>query len=128
MGPISVETARELLGESILKLVITKGVDVINVTHLGRGPNTAQKIALLWRQPLCAREGCGRRARLEDDHTFGHEYATTKHTRIDETEPMCHDDHDLHTLHGWALVEGTGTRPMVPPADPRHPKNKRPPP
>jgi len=128
LGPISVEAARELLGESILKLVITKGADVINVTHLGRGPNTAQKIALLWRQPLCAREGCGRRRRLEDDHTFGFEYATTKHTRLDETEPMCHDDHELHTRHGWALVEGTGTRPMVPPNDPRHPKNRRPPP
>jgi hypothetical protein len=128
LGPISVETARKLLGESILKLVITKGVDVLNVTHLGRGPTMAQKIALLWRQPMCAREGCGRRARLEDDHTFGFEYATTKHTRLDETEPMCHDDHDLHTRHGWALVEGTGTRPMVPPDDPRHPKNTRPPP
>ena len=45
-----------------------------------------------------------------------------------EIEPMCHDDHDLHTRHGWALVDGTGTRPMVPPDDPRHPKNTRPPP
>jgi hypothetical protein len=59
LGPISVETARELLGESILKLVITKGVNVLNVTHLGRGPNTAQKIALLWMQPGCAREAAG---------------------------------------------------------------------
>jgi hypothetical protein len=25
---------------------------------------------------------------------------------------------------GWALVEGTGNRPMVRPGDPRHPKNK----
>jgi BarA-like signal transduction histidine kinase len=40
-------TARDLLGESIVKLVITNGVDVANVTHLGRGPTAAQRIALL---------------------------------------------------------------------------------
>ena len=48
LGPIPVSTARELLGESILKLVITKGVDVVNVVHLGRAPTAAQRVALLW--------------------------------------------------------------------------------
>ena len=128
LGPISVETAREMLGESILKLVITKGVDVVNVTHLGRGPNTAQKIALLWQQPVCTREGCNRKARLENDHRDGAEYATTKHTRLDETDPLCRPDHDLKTYDGWALVEGKGKRPLVPPDDPRHPRHSRPPP
>ena len=129
LGPISVETARELLGESILKFVITKGVDVINVTHLGRGPNTAQKVALLWQLPECSRLGCPRRGRLEDDHKYGYEYAKTRHTRLDETEPLCDPDHDLKTHHGWALIEGTGKRLMVPPDDPRHPRfTQRPPP
>jgi hypothetical protein len=40
-------TARDLLGESIVKLVITNGVDGADVTHLGRGPTAAQRIALL---------------------------------------------------------------------------------
>jgi hypothetical protein len=31
------------------------------------------------------------------------------------------DDHKHR--NGWALVEGTGKRPMVPPDDRRHPKN-----
>jgi hypothetical protein len=127
LGPISVETAREVLGSSIVKLVITKGVDVQNVTHLGRGPNVAQKIALLWQQPTCTRQGCNRRARLEYDHRYDAEYHKTKHTRLDETDPLCDPDHDLKTYEGWALVEGTGTRPMVPPDDPRHPRNRPPP-
>jgi hypothetical protein len=127
LGPISVETAREMLGESIVKLVITKGVDVQNVTHLGRGPNIAQKIALLWQQPVCMREGCNRTAHLEYNHAYDAEYHKTKHTRLDETEPLCHPDHDLQTYEGWSLVEGTGKRPMVPPDDPRHPKNRPPP-
>ena len=74
LGPVSVATAREMLGESVLKLVLTSGVEVRRVTHLGRGPTTAQKVALLWEQPVCTREGCGRRARLEYDHIDGREY------------------------------------------------------
>ena len=128
LGPISVAAARSFLGESILKLVISKGVDIANVTHLGRGPNIAQKIALLWQQPVCSAEGCGKRARLEHDHGYGVEWTVTHHTRLDETEPMCHGDHALKTSHGWALVDGTGTRPFVPPDDPRHPRHNRPPP
>ena len=46
LGPIPVRVARELLGDAVVKLVITKGVDVMNVTHLGRGPTVAQKMAL----------------------------------------------------------------------------------
>jgi hypothetical protein len=51
VGAVSVQRARELLSESILKIVITRGVDVLNVTHLGRGPTVAQRIALLWTSP-----------------------------------------------------------------------------
>lgn len=29
-------TARSLLGESVVKLVVTRGVDVLNVSHLAR--------------------------------------------------------------------------------------------
>ena len=29
----------QLLSESVLKLVVTRGVDVANLTHLGRGPS-----------------------------------------------------------------------------------------
>ena len=122
LGPIPVSTARELLGESILKLVITKGVDVANITHLGRKPTVAQQVALWWRDPCCTRVGCTQVARLQKDHRD--DWAKTHHTRFDELDHLCPADHDLKTRHGWALVEGTGKRPMVPSDDPRHPKNK----
>lgn len=108
--------------------MLTNGVEVRNVTHLGRGPNTAQKIALLWEQPVCQRQGCGRRARLEYDHAHGVEYRKTKHTRVDELDLLCEPDHDLKTYDGWALVPGTGIRPMVPPNDRRHPAHQPQPP
>lgn len=121
IGPIPVSSARELLGESILKLVITKGVDVRNVTHLGRGPNAAQRVALLWSSQGCSVEGCAR-TRVEIDHRIP--YAETRHTRLDECDPLCAHHHNRKHRGGWALVEGTGKRAMVPPGDPRHPKNR----
>ena len=51
VGPVPVSVARDLLGEAILKLVITDGVDVANVTHLGRGPTAAQTDAAAVDQP-----------------------------------------------------------------------------
>jgi hypothetical protein len=122
LGPIPVRIARDLLGDAVVKLVLTKGVDVANVTHLGRGPTVAQKIALWWRTPQCTQSDCTRVQRIQFDHR--EEWRTTHHTRLDEGDGLCGHHHDLKTYSGWALVAGTGQRPMVPPDDPRHPKNK----
>ena len=122
LGPIPVPVAEELLGDAVLKLVITKGVDVVNVTHLGRAPTVAQKAALWWRSPTCDVLGCPRTQRLEIDHDTG--WATTHTTRVDDANCLCDHHHDLKTYFSWAMVEGTGPREMVPPDDPRHPKNK----
>jgi hypothetical protein len=123
VGPVPVTVARDLLGEAIVKLVITRGVDVANITHLGRGPTVAQKIALMWTNPTCTAEGCHRR-RIEYDHRTP--WAQTRHTRLDELDPLCDYHHDLKTRLGWALVPGTGKRPFVPPDDPRHPRHQPP--
>jgi hypothetical protein len=120
VGPVPVTVARDLLGEAIVKLVITNGVDVANVTHLGRGPTTAQKIALMWANPTCIAEGCHRR-RIEYDHRKP--WSETRHTRLDELDPLCEFHHDLKTRLGWALVPGRGKRAFVPPDDPRHPRH-----
>jgi len=124
LGPIPVSVARELLGDAILKLVITKGVDVMNVTHLGRSATAAQRIALLWSKPKCANEACSSRF-VQLDHRKP--WAETKHTKLEELDPLCPHDHDLKTYDDWSLVDGTGRRAFVAPDDPRHPRNKPPP-
>lgn len=124
IGPVPVARARELLGDAVLKLVITKGIDVMNVTHLGRSLTVAQRTALLWQMPCCTAAGCSR-TWVQHDHRI--DWATTRHTRLDETDPLCHHDHDLKTRQGWALVAGKGKRAFVPPDDPRHPANSGPP-
>jgi hypothetical protein len=124
LGPIPVRIARDLLGDAIRKLVITKGVAVANVTHLGRSPTIAQQVAIWWQSHMCTRDTCTRTQRLENDR--GPEWHKTKHTRLRELDPVCNPDHVLKTVHGWDFVKGTGRRPMVPPDDPRHPKCRPP--
>jgi hypothetical protein len=119
IGPIPVTVARDLLGDAIIKLIITRGVDVLNVTHLGRGPTAAQRAALLWRNPSCTVQGCTR-TRIEFDHRDP--WANTHHTRLDQLDPLCKFHHDQKTHLGYALIPGSGKRPIVPPNDPRHPK------
>jgi hypothetical protein len=119
LGPIPVQRAKDLLGNAILKLVITKGVDVANVTHLGRGPNAAQKAALLWRSPTCTVQGCNRARRLQTDHRTP--WAAQQVTELHNLDPLCRHHHAKKTHDGWALVVGTGKRPMVPPDHPEHP-------
>jgi hypothetical protein len=121
VGPVPVSVAKGLLGEAIVKLVITTGVGVANVTHLGRGPTAAQKAALLWMNPTCAVQGC-HRARVEWDHR--EPWAQTKHTRLDELDPLCSFHHDLKTRLGYALTAGGGKRAFVALDDPRHPRNQ----
>jgi hypothetical protein len=124
VGPIPVSGAKELLGEAIVKLIITDGVDVLNVTHLGRGPTAAQRAALLWMNPSCSVDGC-HRTRVEWDHR--EPWAQTRHTRLDGLDPLCSFHHDLKTRLGWALAQGKGKRAFVPPDDPRHPSYREPP-
>jgi len=107
--------SRELLGDSIMKLVITRGVDVANITHLARGPTAAQRIALLWQSPTCTVEGCAR-TRVEIDHRVP--WARSQHTLIDELDPLCSHHHDQKHRYARALIEGTGPRPIVPPGPP----------
>jgi hypothetical protein len=124
VGPVSVAAARQLLSESILKLVITRGTDVANITNLGRGPNAAQKVALLWSSPECTVLGCTRQYQQGIQHDHRTPWTQVYETALDNTDRLCHHHHDLKTRFGWALVAGAGKREMVPPDDPRHPDNQ----
>jgi hypothetical protein len=113
VGPVPARRARELLGDAVLHLIITRGVDVLNVTHLGRGPTAAQRVALAWTAPVCTVEGCYRR-RLENDHR--EPWAKTRHTRLDELDPLCGFHHDLKDASGrWcpAPVNAPSSHPAM---------------
>jgi hypothetical protein len=85
-----------------------------------------QQTALEWRQPECTVLGCSA-TNVQIDHR--EEWCSTHHTLLGELDPLCRHHHQLKTTQGWKLVDGTGTRRMVPPGDPDHPdRESRPPP
>jgi hypothetical protein len=122
VGPVPARVARGLLGDAVLKLVITRGVDVVNVTHLGRGPSAAQSVALLWSSPGCTNSECDHTLLIQHDHRTP--WAEVHETTLANLDRLCPQPcHHRKTHDGWALVEGTGRRPLVPPDHPRHPDN-----
>ena len=122
-GPVAVSAIRDLIdtADPFLAAVVTKGVEVVGVAHLGRRPSAHQQTALEWLHASCAAEGCDAVAGLEVDHRI--DWAQTHMTAFDLLDRLCSHHHDLKTRQGWALVTGRGKRPMVPPQDPRHPRH-----
>ena len=119
---VSVTELRRLLGESIMQLVLTNGEAVIDVVNLGRKPTVAQMIAKLFTDACCTVQGCDRAVRLEFDHRT--DWARVKVTELANLDLLCDHHHDLKTLQKWALVNGTGRRPMVAPGHPDHPARR----
>lgn len=123
IGPVPVSAVRSMVGsgDAFLAAVVTKGVDVATVGHLGRRATAYQLTALQWRNPGCTVEGCNATAHLDVDHRI--DWADTRFTLLALLDHLCKHHHHRKTYDGWALVEGAGKRPMVPPDDPRHPAN-----
>jgi hypothetical protein len=68
IGEVPVAAARDLLGEAILELVVTKGTDVTTVCSDSRYVAKALRIALEERDQVCVVPGCGQSDPLEIDH------------------------------------------------------------
>ncbi|MFP5325945.1 MAG: hypothetical protein ACLGHT_00510, partial [Acidimicrobiia bacterium] len=124
VGEVPVSLVREWLasGDPFVAVILTEGVDVISVAHLGRKPTAVQRSALEWLSTGCDVAGCDNSVGIEVDHVD--DWAKTRQTRLSRLRWLCSHHHDLKTHDGWVLVEGPGKQPMVPPDDPRHPKNR----
>jgi hypothetical protein len=111
IGPIPVDVARRLAVDSILSILVTKGVDVTAVAHGGRSIPISMKRALLERDPVCVVPGCGVDKGLEIDHVVP--YAQGGSTDLANLVRLCHWHHYLKTHqrhrlestdHGWRWV------------------------
>ena len=91
VGPVPVSVAEQLLGRSVVHLVITRGVDVLNVTHLGRGPTAARRSPWPGPVPAAPWRGVGG----PEPRTTTANPGQTRHTRLDELDPLCAHHHDL---------------------------------
>jgi len=120
LGPISVTAAN-----AFVAAVIMEGHDVVNVAHLGRGPNAYQRTALENRGTACQNISCNRTVNIEADHRKP--YADTPETKLDNLDWLCRGNggcHDLKTHHGHQLEPGTGRRRLLPPDHPDHPEKR----
>src|SRR5580704_3630535 len=124
VGPVPVQTARDLLGDALCDLVITNGVDVTTVCHLGRSIPTALDTALLERDRHCVVPGCDVTEGLERDHwvvAFAHGGPAT----LENLARLCSHHHYLRTHQGFKLLGGPGRWRWKPPTAPRPPSGPR---
>ncbi len=115
LGPIPVATARALATDGVLKVLVTRGVDVVAVAHGGRTVPAHVRSALETRDPKCVVPGCDVRQRLEIDHLVS--FAEGGPTTLENLARLCHRHHALKTHQGWVLAGRPGAWTWDPPPE-----------
>lgn len=105
VGPVPVSVAREILGDSLLRIVIRDAVDVKSVCHVGRTIPAHVRTALQERDPTCVMCDC---AFGLEAHHWREDYAVCRTTSLDELARLCKYHHDLITYGGFRLTGGPG--------------------
>jgi hypothetical protein len=126
VGPVSVATARELLGDSIAKLLITSATDVYSICNLGRAVPARLYSALVERDRCCVVPGCSSTRNLEIDHRLV-PFAQGGATELANLARLCHYHHFLKTHDGYCLEGGPGAWIWVHPDGTRHGPGASPP-
>ena len=113
VGPIPVSVARYMSQDAILKVLITKGVDVVTVAHAGYTIPAHLRSALEVRDPKCIVPGCDARRRLEKDHR--NTFSRTRITKLDDLAHLCPWHHYQKTFLGYTYRGAPGTWEWLPP-------------
>ena len=109
VGSIPVSVAQRLACDAFLKALITDGVDVLAVSHLGRTIPAHLRTAIEDLYQECVVEGCHVSSHLELDHNQPVEECGP--TEIANLNPLCSHHHDIkHKLHLRLEGEGTSKR------------------
>ena len=113
VGPVPVAVAKSMMTNATLAAVITNGVDVYTVAHLGRTVTAHQRTALEVRDRHCVVPGCAVTRHLEIDHVDG--WANTHTTKLDTLARLCHFHHHQKTYDGYQLQGHPGHWQWTPP-------------
>jgi uncharacterized protein DUF222 len=113
IGPIPVTLARQMSEDCILKVLVTKGVDVVAVAHGGYTIPAHLRTALDVRDPKCIVPGCDARRRLQKDHRNA--FGRTQVTKLEDLAHLCPFHHYLKTFCGYTYRGGPGTWEWIPP-------------
>jgi Domain of unknown function (DUF222) len=115
VGPVSLATATRVLGDAYVKLVISDGIDIRTVCHVGRTIPASLKTALEQRDPVCSVPRCDNRYSLESHHLVA--VTDGGPTSLDNLVRICKWHHDLITYERWRLRGGPGEWTWHPPPD-----------
>ena len=113
VGPVPVDTVKAMMQDAFLAAVVTDGVDVYNVAHLGRKPTAHQRTALEARGEECEVPGCTSTMSLEIHHM--EKWAEMFRTSLRELAWVCKHDHDQITYDGFELSGPPGDRMWISP-------------
>ena len=117
IGPVSVAAATELLSEGGFQYLVKEGFDIKTVTKSTRVIANCIDMALIVRDRVCARPGCGNSLGLEHDHRQL-DFAKDGPTQLDNLVRLCPSCHRLKTDGGWRLEGRPGAWEWLAPAKP----------
>jgi Domain of unknown function (DUF222) len=113
VGPVPVSTARAMLDDASVAVLVRDGDDITGVSSPKRTIPTKLRRAVEARYPTCGVEACANDHFLEIDHVVP--LADHGCTEIDNLWRLCSHHHRLKTYGGWTVDATNGARDLVPP-------------
>jgi hypothetical protein len=119
VGPAPVTTARAILDDARVSVLVRDGDDITTVSTPTRTIPAKLRRALEARYPTCGVKACANDQFLQIDHVV----AVEDHgrTELANTWRICPHHHKLKTHYGWKVVGTPGDWDLVPPDDPDPP-------
>src|ERR1019366_626337 len=105
VGPVPVATVRRQLGDAFVKVLVTDGVDVTTVCHVGRSVPAHVQSALQERDPSCVVPGCDIAHGLEN-HPWGLPLAGGPPSPVAGVARVFLGHHGLLSYEGYVLCGG----------------------
>lgn len=115
VGPVPLAAVQNVLGDATARLVISDGVDVTTVCHLGRTVPSYLETALEARDRTCVVPGCDVSLSLEIDH-WKVPFARGGPAALWNLVRLCRFHHQMKTYEGYELRGGPGNWEWLPPA------------
>jgi hypothetical protein len=119
VGPVPVTTARALLDDASVAVIVRDGDDITAVSSPNRTIPTKLRRALEARYPTCGVKACANDQFLEIDHIV----AVEDHgpTELANLWRICTHHHALKTHWDWKVIGEPGSWDLAPPDDPDPP-------
>jgi hypothetical protein len=119
VGPVPATTARALLSDALVSVLVRDGDDITAVTKASRTIPARLRRALEARYPVCGVHGCDNDHFLEIDHVVP--IAEGGRSDWTNTWRICPHHHHLKTYFGWRATGTTHDWDLEPPDDPDPP-------